>query len=934
MPKSTPQSAPTVPRPLLDPSAQSLGKSYDDLRFLLQAFREVLLANRRPDLAAALPWINLAPAHIPDEQTGDIVQLYSIAFQLLNMAEENGAVQNRRRLENEAFDSINGLWPNTLRLLRERGLSQEAIAAALPDVRVEPVFTAHPTEAKRASILEHHRELYKLIVQRENKMFTEMEQEEIAREIRLMLDRIWRTGEIYIEKPDVPSELRSVMHYLMNVLPDIIPLHDRRLALAWEHAGFSPTLLRSAAQLPRISFGNWVGGDRDGHPFVTAKTTHNTLMQLRLNSVVIIRRELLGLVRNLSLACVADNAPAILRRRMDEMMTELGTAGEEAFLRNRGEAFRQYTNLMLFKLPVQVIRDHATQLSDHPGCYANAHELLRDLELLQQSLVEFGAELVAWNDITRVMRIVQTFGFHLAHLDIRQNSGFHDLAMEQLMRAASMLEAKAYTRWNEDERLAFFNRELESIRPFTHPHTALGEEAGAIRDCYQVLQAYVDSYGTHGIGSLIVSMTRSLSDLLAVYVLARESGLVIPTAEGPVCRLPVTPLFETIDDLRHSAAILDAFLTHPFTRRSLAWQQRERGLPTLVQEVMIGYSDSNKDGGILASQWSLYAAQQELAAVGRKHGVKIRFFHGKGGSISRGAGPTKYFVRSLPMGAVSGEMRLTEQGETIAQKYANRINATYNLELLAANTAFMAVLERQGGKSDDTLREILRYMADTSYQHYRKLIEHPDFIAFFSQATPIDVIEQSKIGSRPSRRRGQRTLGDLRAIPWVFSWAQSRFNLTSWFGVGSTLAQLKAERPDDYARMCEAARHETLIRYILINVDSSLDSTDEATMRQYAALVEDERIREEVMSLILNELHLTRELLYADIFQEPFEQRRQHFYQSTQLRAEALSVLHRKQTDLLRRWRAMPDNDPGRTPLLQHLLLTVNAIAGALRVTG
>jgi phosphoenolpyruvate carboxylase len=279
-------------------------------------------------------------------------------------------------------------------------------------------------------------------------------------------------------------------------------------------------------------------------------------------------------------------------------------------------------------------------------------------------------------------------------------------------------------------------------------------------------------------------------------------------------------------------------------------------------------------------------------------------------------------------------MRLTEQGETIAQKYANRINATYNLELLAASTTFMTVLEQQGQPRTGDLPDVLQYLAQASYTHYRKLIEHPDFITFFSQATPIDVIEQSKIGSRPSRRRGERTLGDLRAIPWVFSWAQSRFNLTSWYGVGSTLAQLKAERPADYRRLCEAAGSETLIRYLLINVDSSLDSTDDSIMAHYAALVEDSRIRQEMMALITDELALTRKLLYEDVFQQPFGERRRHFYQSTQLRAEALSVLHHKQTDLLSRWRALGDTDPARAALLPQLLLTVNAIAGALRVTG
>jgi phosphoenolpyruvate carboxylase len=348
---------------------------------------------------------------------------------------------------------------------------------------------------------------------------------------------------------------------------------------------------------------------------------------------------------------------------------------------------------------------------------------------------------------------------------------------------------------------------------------------------------------------------------------------------------------------------------------------------------MVGYSDSNKDGGILSSLWHLYEAQHELAQIGRKHGVDVRFFHGKGGSISRGAGPIHWFLRSLPPDSLSGKLRLTEQGETIERKYANKVNAAYNLELLTSGTLRNTLLNTH--KYNPELFDLIGFMAHESFTTYNALTRHPSFIRFFEQATPIDVIETSKIGSRPSRRTNQRTLTDLRAIPWVFSWTQSRINITSWYGVGSTLKLLKEQHPEKYELLKQLLVSDPFVRYILTNVDSGLAATDPEIIELYASLVNEEQTKTDILPLILNEFNLTKDLL-AELLEKPFEERRKNHYYSTQLRAVALDLMHQMQVNTLRHWRNEKDSEDPAVANKQNIILlkTINAVANALGSTG
>jgi phosphoenolpyruvate carboxylase len=909
-----------------------LGKPYKDLEFLLRSLKNVLEENGEAEIAGAIPWISAEDPAV-DAITPKHIQLYSMIFHLVNMVEINAAVQSRRSDEDESLDSVNGLWGINIKELRDAGHSQEEIMAALREVAIEPVLTAHPTEAKRATVLEHHRELYVLLVQRENTMFTKNEIRNVDHNIEQAIFRLWKTGEIYLEKPEIQDELRNILHYLVNVFPEVISILDRRMLQAVQFAGMSLEAFCASHSFPKITFGDWVGGDRDGHPLVTAEVTRETLLQLRLSAFVVIRRKLIHLVKRTSFSISLEQADVAMRQRVEAMLSETGAKGRETFDRNNGEAFRQFISLMLHKLPVESIRGHATKLLDVEGAYVHSQQLKDDLTLLQSSLIQYGAKSIAYDDVVTVMRVVEAFGFHLAALDIRQNSAFHDKAIEQFLEAARAEETD-FGNWSEAKRLAFIDKELESARPFTTLKAELGPEAQAVAECYRVIAKHSRKFGTNCIGSFIVSMTRSVSDLLAVYLLAREVGLTEMTEEGAFAEIPVVPLLETIEDLENGTGILRDFLAHPVTRRTLARQQEKYGSKQPVQQVMVGYSDSNKDGGILASQWSLYKAQYALNEVGEEAGVKIRFFHGKGGSISRGAGPTHYFIKALPSGAPGGDIRLTEQGETIAQKYANPVNAAYNLELLAANALSKYLKDKDSERTFHPVADVISWLADTSQEFYDKMRNEEGFITFFRSATPIDAIEMSKIGSRPSKRTGTNTLDDLRAIPWVFSWSQARVHMTSWFGVGSALEKLNHKNPDGYDKLKTSLKVDPFLRYVFTNIDTSLAATDEEIFSLYIELVEDEALREKFRSIFMDELALTRRHLET-LLRRPIEERRKGHHYSNLLRASLMRPLHVKQVALLKAWRAQKAaGEPDDEAIQKELLMTINALSGAMRNTG
>lgn len=892
--------------------------------FLLHCLVDMLRRLGDGDIADVLEGDPSAADRIAD--TERLAQAASIGFRLQRLAEERGAADARRRsgIEN-GVASDSALWGRALSAMLDQGLKPTEIAERLGAVGVEPVFTAHPTEAMRSSSLSHQRHLRQVLEPTERVVgdSTSHEHAGLVAEVGTTLELLWRSGEVLLDKPDVSAELRNVVHYLTTVMPEATRRLEERLDLVWSALDLDPALL-AGSERPRVSFATWVGGDRDGHPLVTADVTAATLRTLRTEALGLIRSALEELGAVLSISGRLHPAPTELTDWINERAGELGDAGAAALERNRYEPWRQAVNVMAAGLP-----------DSSNGAERTAEVLAADLDRLGRSLRSVGAERIADRHVDGVARLVRTFGFHLAVLDVRQNSQFHDAAIAQLLSAAGVGGGERYGEWSEAERRAFLDRELLSPRPFVGPrHAELGDEATAVLSCYAVLADEFERHGIAAIGSLIVSMTRSTSDLLAVYLFAREVGLTVETNDGPACPMPVVPLFETIGDLEASPGILDEFLQHPYVRRSLALRSEmgravdpTRSVDT-SQQIMVGYSDSNKDGGIVASLWSVHRALIELTERATAAGVQPVYFHGRGGTVSRGAGPTHRFTRALPAGSTPHLLRLTEQGETIDQKYSDPSIAAVELETLLAGVAG-ASINPHSRRLD--LEPPMQRLATLARDHYTALIESPGLITYFAQATPIDVIERSRIGSRPARRTGRRTLGDLRAIPWVFAWSQSRCFLSAWFGLGSSFGSLEDQDSRAAQQLMGAAFDWAPLHYLVSNSATAWASADPEIMSWYAELVDDDGVRTATFDTIIEEYHTTGRVLER-IYGGPLNERRPNVEAVLGARRPLLRVLHRRQVDLLAEWRrAGATADGERVP---SLLATVNAIANGLGTTG
>lgn len=888
-----------------------LEKIWNDYQRLLRLLEKMLNKIGEAEIAVMVRDFRF-PAFTGDVQTEEkVIRATGMIFQLLNLTEENAAVQFRRRLQDSlGREAIRGSWAETFKKWKDQGIDETQALKLIRKVEVCPVLTAHPTEAKRVTVLEIHRELYLLLVKLENNMWAKSEREEIENEIVALLERWWRTGDIYLEKPTVADERRNIMHYFTSIFPLALQRADQEFRQAWVEAGYDAVYLHDYHNYPQLRFGSWIGGDRDGHPLVTHDVTRETLLEHRHQSARMLLPALEQLAARLSISKLQNPVPQNLVQAIDRLTSELKPASELMLRRNPYEPWRQMTNLILLKL-----KNTFQPGPDNLAKYHNTDELLTDLDLLRSSLDDIRAGQIADNYILPIQRLVQTFGFHLAHLDIRQNSAWHDKALSQLLKAAGFADHD-FTAWDENKRLEFLNNELKTKRPFLYPGTSAGHEADELLRCYMAVGEHISQYGTSGIGSFIVSMTRSLSDLLVPYLFMRETGL-------DASQLMVVPLFETIDDLEAAPHILDKYLSHAVNK--------ERIKSNPWQEVMLGYSDSNKDGGILASRWNIYLAEQRLTETAALHGVQLKFFHGIGGTISRGGGKYHRFLDSLPAGSLSGKIKITVQGETISQQFANLLVASYNLEMLMAGTA------RQLTRKDineSYPEQVFATMASYSFERYRQLVNDEAFVPFFSHVTPIDVLELSKIGSRPARRTGRHSIADLRAIPWVFSWHQSRFNLTGWFGAGYALKKIRDDHPELWETLGKYATSWPFLHYTLIHIETNLLNADEQIMGHYADLFDEPTARNSLLNLIRGEMEDARQLINELLGGNMLSRRRSQLA-NVECRGPALSLLNKRQISLMREWRSLRDKNPEKAEsMLPLLLMLTNALSGGLKHTG
>ena len=866
-----------------------------------------------------LPWIS--DSQTPESNPADAAeaaQLSSLAFEILNIVEERVAWRFRaiRRAEHGP-ETIRGLWPGVIARMKEEGLSEEEAIAAFKKVEVEPVLTAHPTESKRPLVREKYLAIYNRLAEWEDARLDPLREKRVRDSLRAEFESLWHTGEIFIKRPTIASERRNALYYLREVFPEVVIRLNRSLEVAWEAAGWSLDKLRTAQAYPRISFANWIGGDRDGHPFVTPEVTQNTFTEMRYQALRLHRRRIRQAAEALTESAPFVKVPEALEEGIARVTAELGDAGDAIAARNENERWRCWLYLMRSKLE--------RTLHDEPGGYDSNEEYAEDLELARWTLCEAGAKLAAKEWIEPLLLLDNVFGFHLARLDIRNNSAAHDAAIGAILSTAGIVDGENFANWHEEKRIEFLIGELKSRRPLLSINASLPEEAENVLGYLRVVADQEKTFGPEALGQLIISMSRQVSDLLAMHLFAREAGLADYIDGIWRSRLPVSPLFETGDDLAAAAGILDEY------RKLMV------GGEETIQPAMVGYSDSNKDAGVFASQWGIHSGQREMAKALARHNFEPQFFHGRGGTIGRGAGPTQWFLRALPPGCLTGSVRLTEQGEVLPRKYSHEGNAHYHLELLIAGVSEAVAMQTKRSGVPSEFEGTFDRLAASSSKAYRNLLTSEDFITFHRSATPIDALETGVFGSRPARRTGKPSLKDLRAIPWVFSWTQSRFYLPGWFGVGSGLKAMQKDDPEAYAKLKESFSSIAFLRYVFTNVETSLMSANLELMKNYGELCEDNALRERVLKTIFDEFELTKKQLSIFLGGD-FSTRRPRMNKTLALREIPLRKLHLQQIQLLKDWRnadrPMTEENGKSNQTFLALQLTINAISSGLKETG
>ncbi|NND45673.1 MAG: phosphoenolpyruvate carboxylase [Xanthomonadales bacterium] len=870
----------------------------EDLLALVERIRKAAIARREGDPDNAERML-AALDELPAGQHLLIIRAFSSYLRLVNIAEDIHRIRRNRAYLKDQAAAQRGSLADVLGGFRQHGVAAQDVGQALQRLRVEPVFTAHPTEATRRSILEKSYSIVHRLVDRFNPDLTPAEEQMALARIRDAVTSGWQTRTVSHERPTVADELDNILFYLVDILYRMVPAWHESLqrALA-EH--YTPDI---APQDPAamLRFGSWVGGDMDGNPNVGAATIRDTLVTQR---AAIIRRyipELRQLGRYLSQTRGDAGFSDTLLERVAAYSERYHDVAADIPRRHREMPYRCFFRFVSHRLK--------ETLADTADAYASADAFRDDVECVEQSLAAHKGEHAGLFGVRRLLVRIRTFGFHLATLDVRQDAELHREVM------AELLGIDDWAGWSREQRCEHLEGLLKEDKTPAVPETAsLSQQASDTLDVFRTIHASQQGYGAAAIGLFVISMTQGADDVLTTLALAR-----IATEERDIA-LDIAPLLETVDDLEAGPQIFNALLGLESYRRHLD-QRGQR------QVIMVGYSDSNKDAGIVASRWGLQQAQARLLELGSEHGVETVFFHGRGGTVSRGGGNLVSGIIGAPAGTVNGYVRVTEQGEVINRKYGTRPIALRNLELMGG-AALQHQLSDVGQHPEPEMCAVLDAMASSARARYRSLVhDDPGFVAFFRAATPIDVIERLAIGSRPASRRSGEGIGNLRAIPWVFSWAQTRVGFPGVFGVGTALESAARDAGLDCLR--DMYRRWQFFHGMVNDVEMVLAKSELDVGRRYAELAGPEGSA--MFETIAQEFALASRHILAIKQQDELLADQHTLRRNIRLRNPYVDPLHVLQIDLLQRWRAGGREDED---LLNALKASVNGIAQGIQNTG
>jgi phosphoenolpyruvate carboxylase len=866
----------------------------------------------------------------------DVIRAFTVYFHLVNTAEQQHRIRRRHVYEITDYSvAQRGSLAALVELFQQNSVDGTTIQELLNQLSIELVFTAHPTEATRRSLIIKSRRIAELLESHdhESKM-TQRQRANWQRELESTVDLLWRTDSILHVRLEPLDEIKMGLYYLEEILFNVAPelyeeLEQRLHRLYPDENIIIPPFLR---------LGSWIGGDQDGNPNIRPETLLQALRLQRSRVIELYRASIEALAQEYSQSLKFCSVSKELEQSITYDTLCMPDYDHELGSQTAQEPYRRKFSFMWKRLGATLTLQEGNNGKEDAYYYRRADELLVDLTLVHESLVADGEQDLTLGRLAKLIRQVQVFGFHFAALDVRQHSERHASALAELLQVTGLLQGD-YRSLNESERVPILEDLLRDPRILPRQTLNLSAETIQILATFDAIAMGREEFGRNAITCYIISMARTLSDLLEVLFFCKEAG--IPD-------LPIVPLFETIDDLRSCTTILEDAFNHPIYREHVETCHSQ-------QQIMLGYSDSSKDGGILTSSWELYQVQRKLTDLGKRSSIGITIFHGRGGAIGRGGGPIYEAILGQPQGSVHGRIRITEQGEMLSFKYGLPAIALRNLELVVAGVTQSSLPEERLKNTElpvqvsERWSEVMDRLSASAYARYRSLIyDNPDFLRFFEQATPILELGWLNIGSRPARRSKGHSIEELRAIPWVFAWMQSRYVLPSWFGVGGALEEYVSEeegRLEDLQRMY---RTWPFLRAFLDNLQMTLSKADMHIAKHYTSLVDDEMLRERLSHAILEEYERTRDILLKIVGGKALLDATPVLQRSIRLRNPYVDPLSYFQVMLLRKLRALggpllldeselqsaSEQEHERARLTYAVLLTINGIAAGLRNTG
>ncbi len=864
------------------------------------------------------------------ETLNHVVRAFNIYFSLVNLAEESFQHKERRRQVREGGPLWRGSFDHTMRDLHYHGISAEQLHTLLGKTLYLPVFTAHPTESKRRAVMHTLRGIFLSAERLDSTRLGKIEREEIIGDLRNRIQILWQTDEVRVHKPSVEDEIRNGLFYFRESLFQAVPRVYRYLEKAVRRVYGEQDVNVSGL----LQFGSWIGGDRDGNPFVKPSTTEFAL-RMHMREIL---REYLRRVEDLrSKLTYSSRLVQPSQAFQDNLARELAQCPQIAGDRPERFSHEPYRRKLYFmrnrlrhNLHLTAARlDHAetVKLDDYPCRYRCEQELIADLRLIQDSLASHGDANIGQGELLDLIRLVETFGFFLQHLDIRQESTRHTDAVQELCAQAGC--QADYRSLDEDARLALLCRLLQAT-PVSIERGALSEETQETLQVLEVMANMRSEVSDNAFGTYVISMTHSASHVLELMWLASLCGLAGREGDAWFCHIRISPLFETIDDLNHVEQVMSRLFDEPVYHELLKASGN-------LQEIMLGYSDSCKDGGILASGWNLYEAQIKIIRIADRHNIDCRLFHGRGGTLGRGGGPTYESILAQPEGTVHGQIKFTEQGEVLSYKYSNEETAVYELSmgltgLLKASRGMVQQQQPDNGR----FNRIMGELAQTGEQSYRDLIDRTDgLLDYFYEATPVTEIGLLNIGSRPShRKKKDRSKSSIRAIPWVFGWAQSRHTLPAWYGIGAALDRFADAGENNLETLQQMYRDWPFFRALLSNTQMSLAKSEMDIAREYTSLAEDQALAKRIYSRVREEHDRTRNMVQKVAGIRCLLEETPTLALSLVRREPYLDPLNHIQITLLGRTRNEKIGEAERERWVEPLLRSINAIASGMRNTG